>query len=181
LVNNSLAFLYRRWYLFRSEKYRGRFMVDERFFEEKFSALKAHIDARIDGIESRMDNFENRLAGVENRLAGVENRLAGVENRLAGVENRLVDFENRIIALEKRMETAEKLMQQIWVEVEAIRSDMRLIAEGHVMLTEKFGRFESEYIRHATEMRHDVLTLYKLTFGELERRVRELEKLKKVS
>jgi uncharacterized coiled-coil protein SlyX len=107
-------------------------MIDERFFEEKFSALKAHIDTRID-------------------------------------------------ALEKRMETAEKLMQQIWVEVEAIRSDMRLIAEGHVMLTEKFGRFESEYIRHATEMRHDVLTLYKLTFGELERRVRELEKLKKVS
>jgi hypothetical protein len=61
------------------------------------------------------------------------------------------------------MESSEKLMQQIWVEVEAIRSDMRLIAEGHVMLTEKFCRFESEYIRHATEMRHDVLTLYKLT------------------
>ena len=114
-------------------------MIDERFFEEKFSALKAHIDARIDGVEKRMDG------------------------------------------LEKRMETSEKLMQQIWVEVEAIRSDMRLIAEGHVMLTEKFGRFESEYIRHVTEMRHDVLTLYKLTFGELERRVRELEKLKKVS
>ena len=92
-------------------------MIDERFFEEKFSALKAHIDVRIDGLESRM----------------------------AG--------------LEKRMETSEILMQQIWVEIEAIRADMRLIAEGHVMLTEKFGRFESEHIRHATEMRHDVLTL----------------------
>ena len=105
-------------------------MIDERFFEEKFSALKDHIDARMDGLE-------NRMAG-----------------------------------LEKRIETSEKLMQQIWVEVEAIRSDMRLIAEGHVMLTEKFGRFESEYIRHVTEMRHDVLTLYKLTYGEIERRVR---------
>jgi len=98
-------------------------MIDERFFEEKFSALKAHIDARIDGIDKRMDSLESRMAGPE-----------------------------------KRIETSEKLMQQIWVEVEAIRSDMRLIAEGHVMLTEKFGRFESEYIRHATEMRHDVLT-----------------------
>jgi len=28
------------------------------------------------------------------------------------------------------------------------------------MLGEKFGRFESEYIRHVTEMKHDVLTLY---------------------
>ena len=85
-------------------------MLDERSFEEKFSALKAHIDVRMDGFK-------------------------------------------------KRMETSEKLKQQIWVEVEAIRADMRLVAEGHVMLTEKFGRFESEYIRHATEMRHDVLTL----------------------
>jgi hypothetical protein len=72
-------------------------------------------------------------------------------------------------------------MQQIWVEVEAITADIRLIPEGHVMLTEKFGGFESDYIRHAIEMRHDVLTLYKLTYGEREREVRELEKLKKVS
>jgi uncharacterized coiled-coil protein SlyX len=84
----------------------------------------------------------------------------------------------RMDGLEKRMETTEKLLQKTWVEIEAIRTDVRLIAEGHVMLGEKFGRFESEYIRHATEMRHDVLTLYKLTYGELERRVRELEKSK---
>jgi hypothetical protein len=44
-ANNFLAFLYRRWYLFRIEKYRGRFMIDEKYFEEKFSALKAHIEA----------------------------------------------------------------------------------------------------------------------------------------
>ena len=163
-------------------------MMDEKYFEEKFSALKAHIDTRIDGLENRMvvlENrmvvLENRMVVLENRMDGLENRMDGLENRMAGVENRLSGLENKIVGIEKRVETSEKLMQQIWVEVEAIRADMRLIAEGHVMLTEKFGRFESEYIRHATEMRHDVLTLYKLTFGELERRVRELEKLKKVS
>jgi hypothetical protein len=121
-------------------------MIDERYFEEKFSALKAHIDIRIDGLEKR-------IGGVEKRMD----------------------------ILEKRMDTSEKLMQRIWIEVEVIRGDVRLIAEGHVMLTEKFGRFESEYIRHATKMRHDVLTLYKLTYREREREVRELEKLKKVS
>jgi hypothetical protein len=71
-------------------------MIDEKFFQDQFSALKAHIDARMDG-------------------------------------------------LEKKMETAEKLLQKTWVEIEAIRTDIRLIAEGHVMLAEKFGRFESEY------------------------------------
>jgi hypothetical protein len=41
------------------------------------------------------------------------------------------------------------------------------------------SRFESEYIHHAVEMRHDVLTLYKITYGDIERRVKELESVKK--
>lgn len=123
-------------------------MIDEKFFQDQFSALKAHIDARIDGLEKRMDRLEERMDGLEKKMDG----------------------------LEKRMETTEKLLQKTWVEIEAIRTDIRLIAEGHVMLAEKFGRFESEYIRHAVEMRHDVLNLYKITYGELERKVRELEK-----
>jgi hypothetical protein len=60
-------------------------MIDEKFFKEQLSALKGHIDARVDG-------------------------------------------------LEKRMETTEGLLKKIWIEVEAIRGDIRLIAEGHVML-----------------------------------------------
>lgn len=110
--------------------------MDQKFFEEQFSALKNHIDARMDGLEKRMDG------------------------------------------LEKRMDCVEKIIQKMGIEIEAIRSDIRLIAEGHVMLNEKFTRFESEYIRHAAEMRHDVLNLYKITYGELERRVKTLEAVK---
>ena len=125
-------------------------MIDEKFFKEQISALKEHIDTRIDGLERRIDGLEKRIDGLEKRMDG----------------------------LEKRGESIDKFLQKVFVEVEAIRSDMRLIAEGHVMLGEKFGRFESEYIRHAVETRHDVLNLYKITYGELERRVRELEKSK---
>lgn len=108
--------------------------MDIKFFEEQFSALKSHIDMRMDGLEKRMDG------------------------------------------LEKRMDTTEKFIHKMGIDIEAIRDDIRLVAEGHVMLTEKFARFESEYIRHAVEVRHDVLNLYKITYGELERRVKDLEK-----
>ncbi|NWF75667.1 MAG: hypothetical protein HXY53_03680 [Nitrospirae bacterium] len=110
--------------------------MDQKFFEEQFSALKNHIDARMDSLEKRMDS------------------------------------------LEKRMDSVERIIQKMGIEIEAIRTDVRLIAEGHVMLNEKFTRFESEYIRHAAEMRHDVLNLYKITYGELERRVKALEAVK---
>ncbi len=66
--------------------------MDMKFFEEQFSALKGHIDARMDGLERKVDG------------------------------------------LEKRMDSTEKLLQEVWLEVEAIRGDMRLVAEGHVML-----------------------------------------------
>jgi hypothetical protein len=80
--------------------------------------------------------------------------------------------------IERRMDSAEKTIAKMGIEIESIRVDMRLLAEGHVMLTEKFSRFETEYIRHAVETRQDVLSLYKLTYGQLERRVKDLETAK---
>ncbi|MFZ3137405.1 MAG: hypothetical protein WA126_08455 [Thermodesulfovibrionales bacterium] len=128
--------------------------MDTKFFEEQFSALKNHIDVRFDRIEHRIGDVEKRMDGLEKRMDGFEKRMDG---------------------LEKRMETTEKFINRMGIEIEAIRADMRLVAEGHMMLTEKFGRFETEYIRHAIEMRQDVLNLYKLTYGQLERRVKDLE------
>ncbi|MEW6215491.1 MAG: hypothetical protein AB1478_09885 [Nitrospirota bacterium] len=114
--------------------------MDQKFFEEQFSALRDHLNARFDGLEKRMDGLEKRMDG-----------------------------------LEKRMDATEKIIHKMAIEIEAMRTDLRLVAEGHVMLAEKFSRFEAEYIRHAIEMRQDVLNLYKLTYGQLERRVKELE------
>jgi uncharacterized coiled-coil protein SlyX len=128
--------------------------MDQKFFEEQFSALKAHIDARLDGLEKRMGGFEKRMGGLEKRMGGLEKRMGG---------------------LEKRMDATEKIIHKMAIEIEAMRTDLRLIAEGHVMLSEKFSRFETEYIRHAIETRQDVLNLYKMTYGQLERRVKVLE------
>ena len=91
------------------------------------------------------------------------------------IDVRFDRIEHRIGDVEKRMDTTEKFINKMGIEIEAIRADMSLVAEGHMMLTEKFGRFETEYIRHAIEMRQDVLNLYKLTYGQLERRVKDLE------
>jgi hypothetical protein len=85
--------------------------MDVKFFEEQFSALKGHIDARMGSLERKMDGIEKRMDG-----------------------------------LEKRMDGTEKLLQQVWLEVEAIRGDMRLVAEGHMMLGEKFGPLTNDQI-----------------------------------
>ncbi|MFZ6017729.1 MAG: hypothetical protein ACOYU0_09085 [Nitrospirota bacterium] len=49
------------------------FIMDERFFEEQFSALKVHIDARMDGLEKRMESNEKILQKclLKSRLSGM--------------------------------------------------------------------------------------------------------------
>lgn len=109
--------------------------------------------------------FEEQFSALKNHI----------DIRFDRIEHRIGDVEKRMDGLEKRMDTTEKFINKMGIEIEAIRADMRLVAEGHMMLTEKFGRFETEYIRHAIEVRQDVLNLYKLTYGQLERRVKDLE------
>jgi len=102
----------------------------------------------------------------------IEEQFSALKNH---IDTRFDGLEKRMDGLEKRVDSTEKIINKMGIELEAIQTDMRLIAEGHMMLTEKFSRFEAEYIRHAIEMRQDVLNLYKLTYGQLERRVKELE------
>ena len=131
--------------------------MDQKFFEDQFAALGF-----------RFDKIEKRIEGIEKRIDGLEERIDGLEKRIDGLEKRMDKFE-------ARMDSMEKNVNKIGIELEAIRNDVRLIPEGHVMLNQKFSRFESEYIHHAVEMRHDVLNLYKITYGDIERRVKELE------
>ena len=135
-------------------------MMDQKFFEEQFGAIRDSLD------------------GIAKRLDGLEKRLDGLEKRMDGIEKQMVTFGNRLDAQDKRMTSFEKIVQKMGVDIEAIKSDVRLIAEGQVMLAEKFGRFEAEYIKHAIETRQDILNLYKMTYGQLERRVKELETAK---
>lgn len=135
--------------------------MDQKFFEEQFASLRDHLDARFDGLEKRIGGLEQRMGGLEKRLDGLEQRMDGLEKMMGG--------------LEKRLDATEKIIHKMAIEIEAMRTDLRLIAEGHMMLSEKFSRFETEYIRHAIETRQDVLNLYKITYGQLERRVKVLE------
>ena len=121
--------------------------MNQEFFEKQFASLRDNMDARFDRLENRMEGLEKRMEGLENRMDGQD----------------------------KRMDALEKTVHKMGLDIEAIKTDVRLIAEGHVMLAEKFSRFEAEYIKHAVESRQDILNLYKITYGQLERRVKELE------
>ncbi len=89
------------------------------------------------------EQFSSFKKHIDKRFDALDNRMDGLEKRMDGLDN--------------RMGSTEKILNKMGIEIESIRMDMRLVAEGHVMLTEKFSRFETEYIRHAIEMRQTSL------------------------
>jgi archaellum component FlaC len=152
--------------------------MDKEFFEKQFLALRQHIDTRFDDIENRLGAVENRLGAVENRLGAVENRLGAVENRLGAVEKWQEYAEGQFKEIFRRLEVIERYIHRLGLEIEAIKTDIKLVAEGHLMLNEKFDRLRTETLEHAITMRNDVLTLYRTTYGDLERRVKALETIR---
>jgi chromosome segregation ATPase len=138
--------------------------MDKEFFEKQFLALRQHIDARLDAIENRLDAIENRLDAVENRLDAVEKWQKYAEGQFKEIF--------------RRLEIIERHIHRFGLEIEAIKTDIKLVAEGHLMLNEKFDRLRTEALEHAITMRNDVLTLYRTTYGDLERRVKALETLR---
>ncbi len=75
-------------------------------------------------------------------------------------------------------ETAEEIKRHVSVVAEALRSEIRTVAEGVVATTERLDRIESrmeEEFKRMEEEFNETRAMIRLSFGELDRRIRTLE------
>ncbi len=68
-------------------------------------------------------------------------------------------------------ETADEIKRHLNVVAEALRSEFRTVAEGVVATNERLDRIESRMEEEFNETR----SMIRLSFGELDRRLRTLE------
>jgi len=69
-------------------------------------------------------------------------------------------------------ETAEEIKRHFNVVAESLRSEIRTVAEGLVGTNERLDRIESRM----EEEFNEVKAMIRLSFGELDRRIRTLER-----
>ena len=104
--------------------------------------LRAFLTERFDAIDRRLDRVEERLDRIEARLDRVEARLDAVEDRLGGLAARLDQVEQRLDRkIDERFEEAKR---HFGVLADGLRADIRMLAEGHLMLDSKLERFRVE-------------------------------------
>ena len=69
----------------------------------------------------------------------------------------------------------EKTRRHFDVGAEAMRSDIRLVAEGVSSLSERVDRLEQNVREEIRETRRDLTSLLTVSYIDLDRRVRRLE------
>jgi len=135
-------------------------VLEKKDLEEIFTAFEKRQDGKLDSLEERvglkMKGLEERL---DQKMTGLEERL---DQKMTGLEERL---DQKMTGLEVRV------IHQFHVLSEGLMDHIKLLAEGHAGIVERFDRMEKENERQHLETR----SLIKLSFSELDRRLTDLE------
>ena len=92
--------------------------------------LIAYLDTHFQQVDGRFQLLTERFEQLDERFQQIDRRFETIDRRLETIEGRLQGLDDSV--------------RQTNVLVEALRSDVHLIAEGSVGLNDRFERFQSE-------------------------------------
>jgi chromosome segregation ATPase len=137
--------------------------------------LKAYLDERFGRLEERM----------EARFGSVDAQFGSVDARFSSMDAQFSSLDARFSSLDARFEQLETSVRHTQVTVEAMRGDIRLIAEGVMGISERQEAFQAETARRFEEVKGMLSPYYKDLGGRaqslendvqcLDERVRVLE------
>ena len=103
--------------------------------------LRAFVEARFTGTDNRLTGIDQRFDGVDQRLDGIDKRFDGVDDRFAGIDQRFDGIDQRFDGVDQRF---DELKSQLKTEIESVRDDIRIVAEG-------FATQATESLRNADD------------------------------
>lgn len=98
--------------------------------------------------------LEQEFGAIDEKFSGIDQRLAGIDEKFSRID-----------------EQFEETKRCFGVVAEGLRNEIRQVAEGVVNVDEKLERFRQDVDEQFTEVK----TLGKVSYGDLDRRVRTLE------
>ena len=125
-------------------------------------------DARDLTVNEELEAFRTEM---RRGFTEMRERLDRVDGRLDRVDGRLDTMDGRLDRMDGRLGRVDERVRLDGVLLEAIRDDVRQLAEAHVLLDQRVERYREE-----NEAAHgEILTLLRTSYRDLERRVTGLE------
>jgi chromosome segregation ATPase len=111
------------------------------------------------------------IAYLEQRFNSIDQRFDTIDQRLDSVDKRLDSHDQRFDAIDQRFERVEDAIRHTDIKVEALRDDIRLVAEA-VDLNDK--KTERRFQALSAELKQEI-ALVARSCSDLNRRVTALE------
>jgi hypothetical protein len=125
------------------------------------------------------------IAYLDERFRGIDERFRGIDERFRGIDERFQSFgesfSQQIQDLRKetsqRFDRMDEQLRLTDVKVEALRDNIKQVAEGVAAGNEKVDSFKAEVAREFS----DTKALIQSGYGDLDKRVKVLERRARIS
>ncbi|MFL6193629.1 MAG: hypothetical protein ACJ75H_05625 [Thermoanaerobaculia bacterium] len=130
--------------------------------------LKAYLDEKFGEMSNRLGQMDSRFDGVDARFDGVNSRLDGVEARLDGVEARLDGMDSRFESMDSRFDRVEEGIRHNGVEIEGMRGEIKLLAEGIFSFDQRLTSLQNQVTRELADHRQMVTSAFGVSNDRLQ-------------
>jgi chromosome segregation ATPase len=116
------------------------------------------------------DEMRQGFAEMRQGFARVDERLERVDERLEQLTQDVTQLHRDVATLGLRVDALERRVRDNGILLEALRDDVRLIAEGHVLLNQRVDNYRSE-----ADTQRAIIALLQTSYRDLDRRLTRLE------
>ena len=98
--------------------------------------MDAEIKEMFGLILSKLDGMQNQINNMQNQIDSMQNQMDSMQNQMDSMQNQMNSMQDKI-----DKNTTEINHLRCFIE-EEIRPQMRIIADGHLALVEKYNEIE---------------------------------------
>jgi hypothetical protein len=137
--------------------------------------IKRHFDATAGGLRDEVVAARGEIIGVRGEVGDLRGEVVAARGEVGNLRGEVVavrgevgDLRGEIGAVDEKVDRRfEELKRHFEVIAEALRGDIRTVAEGFVGTNDRLDRFQMRVSDRFGEME----TMIRLSFGELARRI----------
>ena len=129
------------------------------------------MNEELTGLRDEMrQGFAEMRQEMRRGFARVDERLGALGQDMSELRQDVVGLRQGLASLTRRVDVLEDRVRANGVLLEAIRDDVRQIAEAHVLLVQRVAEYRSE-----SDAQRAILSLLQTSYRDLDRRLTRLE------
>jgi chromosome segregation ATPase len=129
------------------------------------------MNEELTGLRDEMrQGFAEMRQEMRQGFARVDERLGALGQDMSELRQDVVGLRQGLASLTRRVDVLEDRVRANGVLLEAIRDDVRQIAEAHVLLVQRVAEYRSE-----SDAQRAILSLLQTSYRDLDRRLTRLE------